>query len=249
MKPSLHLFNIAGVRIGAHYSWVFSFVLISWSLSIGYYPSSYPDWPTEIHWIMGVLSSVMLFCSILLHELAHSLVARRLDLKVLGITLFIFGGISRMEEEPEKPRDELLIASIGPSVSLVLSLIFLLSFYLLELNTKIEAIFGYLAVINGILGGFNLIPGFPLDGGRILRSILWATINNQTKATVIASKIGQICSFGFAGFGLFQIFNGIFLNGGWAILIGWFLNRAAISERQNIQDKLRQEEILDKEFN
>ena len=243
MKPSLHLFDIAGFKIGAHYSWAFSFVLISWYLSIVYYPSSYTNWTTEIYWIMGLLSSILLFFSILLHELAHALIARRLGLRIVGITLFIFGGITTMEGEPQKPRDELFIAGIGPIISLVLSMIFLLLFYFLELNPKIQAMFGYIAVINGILGAFNLIPGFPLDGGRILRSILWTATNNPTKATVIASKIGQVCSFGFAGFGLFQIFNGIVLNGIWIILIGWFLNRAAISVRRDIQDRLNKEEV------
>ena len=167
MKPSIRLFKIAGVDVGVHYTWVFAFVLITWSLAVGYYPAFYEGWSNSTYWGMAVLSSLLLFTSVLLHELGHSLIARWLGLNVLGITLFIFGGVSNMQGEAARARDEFLVAVIGPVVSLALAGLFFLPLLFMESRSQLPALLAYMALINALLGAFNLLPGFPLDGGRI----------------------------------------------------------------------------------
>ena len=232
MKPSIRLFKIAGVDVGVHYTWVFAFVLITWSLAVGYYPAFYEGWSNSTYWGIAVLSSLLLFTSVLLHELGHSLIARWLGLNVLGITLFIFGGVSNMQGEAARARDEFLVAVIGPVVSLALAGLFFLPLLFMESRSQLPALLAYMALINALLGAFNLLPGFPLDGGRILRSILWGVTGTLSRATNIASRVGQVFAFGLMGVGIFQIVNGNFLGGLWIILIGWFLNSAAESTRR-----------------
>ncbi len=240
MRPSFHLFRIAGVDIGVHYTWLFAFVLIGWSLAVGYYPSFYPGWSTSTYWGLGAVSSILLFTSVLVHEMAHSLVARRLGLRVLGITLFIFGGVSNMQGEAQRARDEFYVAVVGPVTSLLLAGIFALPLLFTKGPVgQLGALLGYLALINALLGGFNLLPGFPLDGGRILRSILWGITGTLAKATIIASRVGQVFAFGLIGWGIYQIVTGNFLSGLWIMFIGWFLNSAAESNRR--EAKLQEE--------
>jgi Zn-dependent protease/CBS domain-containing protein len=241
MKSSWRLFSIAGIDIGVHYTWLFIFVLISWSLAGSIFPQQYPGWSTATYWITGILAALFLFGSVLLHELAHSLVAQARGMKVGSITLFIFGGVSNLEEEPEKPRTEFAMAIVGPLTSLVLAALFWgISLIAGADKSPLVAMFGYLALINFLLAIFNLLPGFPLDGGRVLRSILWGTTGNLQKATNIAATVGQILGWAMIVYGLLQFVWGVFLgnlggfSGLWFALIGWFLSSAASASRREV---------------
>jgi len=250
MKASFKLFRIAGIDIGIHYTWIFIFILISWSLAAGIFPNLTPDQNPPIYWMMGIITALLLFVSVLLHELAHSLVAKARGMGVSSITLFIFGGVSNLEEEPEKPRTEFAMAIVGPLTSLVLGGIFfgvsiflmgkIISYNELFSNTvtnnytSIESVIGYLAWINVLLGIFNLLPGFPLDGGRVLRSILWGSTRSLIKATNIAGRVGQFFGWALIAYGLFEALSGNFLGGLWIAFIGWFLNTTADASRKEI---------------
>lgn len=236
MKSTFRLFRLFGIDIGIHFTWIFIFVFFSWSLAQLYFPQAYPGWSTALYWIIGVIGALMIFVSVLLHELAHSLVARRRGMTVNSITLFILGGVSNLEDEPNKPSTEFVMAIVGPGTSFVLALIFFgLSYIPQDVDGPAVALFGYLALINTFLGAFNLIPGFPLDGGRVLRSIIWGSTGNLQKATNIAGIIGQTFGWLLIGAGLFMIFwYGIWFTGLWLIFIGWFLNSAADSSRKEI---------------
>ena len=235
MKSSLRLGRIAGIEIGIHYSWLLAFILIAWSLAQGFFPQNYQGWDLATYWITGVLAALLLFVSVLVHELAHSLVAIARGLPVRGITLFIFGGVSRIEGEPEKPKVEFTMAVVGPLASLALAGIFWgLHQVVGEQDSPLAAMLFYLALINALLAGFNLIPAFPLDGGRVLRSILWGATGNLTRATNIAATVGRFFGWGLIGFGIFQLVSGNFLGGIWIAFIGWFLSSAADASRREI---------------
>jgi Zn-dependent protease len=194
------------------------------SQDTGWFPQLYPGWATATYWLIALLSSLLLFGSVLLHELAHSLVARRRGLPVKSITLFIFGGVSNIEREPTSPGIEFQIAFVGPLTSLVIgALCFLLQVPLRGSNSPLEGILYYLAVTNILLGLFNLISGFPLDGGRVLRSIVWRLTGNLGQATRVASLTGQIIAYLFILLGIWLFFVGDLLDGIWLGFIGWFL--------------------------
>lgn len=235
MKYSLRLFRIGGIDIGVHFTWIFIFILISWSLAQQYFPHAYPDWDIKTYWITGVVAALLLFVSVLIHELAHSFVARARGMEVSSITLFIFGGVSNLEEEPEKPKIEFAMSIVGPLASLILAGIF---WGLVQLvgdeQSPLAAILAYLALINIVLAAFNLIPGFPLDGGRVLRSILWGATGDLARATNIAATIGRIFGWALIAFGLYQMFSGNILGGIWFAIIGWFLSSAAEASRQEV---------------
>lgn len=233
MKRSWRLGSIDGTEIGVHYTWILIFALITWSLAQGFFPQAHPGWSTGAYWGTGVAVALLLFVSVLLHELGHSVVAQAKGMPVQGITLFIFGGVSRLEEEPEKPRTEFAMSIAGPLASLALAGVFWgLTYMVPDQDSSIGAMLGYLAYINAILAGFNLIPGFPLDGGRVLRSILWWRTGNLTRASDIGGRVGQGFGWAFIGFGMFQLLSGNFLGGLWIAFIGWFLSSAAGSSRR-----------------
>lgn len=235
MRGSWKIARIAGIDIGVHYTWLFAFLIISWSLAQGYFPQSYPSWSRTLYWAAGFLSAILLFISVLIHELAHSLVAQARGLPVSSITLFIFGGVSNLSEEPERPGLEFGMAIVGPLSSLVLSGIFYIVRLPIGQGTFTYAIFGYLILINLLLAAFNLLPGFPLDGGRVLRAILWKTSGSLVKATNIATAVGRIFGWGFIALGVFIFFNtGDFLSAIWIAIIGVFLNSAAEGSRQEV---------------
>lgn len=242
MKATFRLGKILGIQIGVHYSWLFIFVLITWSLAATYYPVNYPDFSTSTNWILGALSGLMLFASVLAHELGHSIVAQRRGIPVKSITLFIFGGAASITKEAETPGAEFSMAITGPATSFLLAGIFWLIYIIVsDASQIIGAVAFYLATINAILGVFNMVPGFPLDGGRVFRSILWATTKDFRRATRIATATGQ-------GFAYFLIIGGIgltligFLQGLWLALIGWFLsNAASASYRQTVITELLRE--------
>jgi Zn-dependent protease/CBS domain-containing protein len=235
MKSSLRLFRIAGIDIGIHYTWILIFVLLSWSLAQGFFPQLYPGWGTITYWITGVVAALLLFVSVLIHELAHSLVARARGMTVNSITLFIFGGVSNLEEEPEKPKTELAMSIVGPLASLVLAGIFWGLVQLVgDRQSPVAATLTYLALINAILAGFNLLPGFPLDGGRVLRSLIWYRTGSLVRATNIAATVGRFMGWGLIAFGLFQVIAGNFIGGVWSAFIGWFLSSSADASRREI---------------
>jgi len=235
MRSSFRLFRIAGIDIGIHYTWLFIFAIVTWSLAQNFFPQSYPGWNLATYWVIAIISALLLFVSVLLHELAHSLVAQARGLPVQGITLFLFGGVSSITEEPEKPNVELVMAIVGPLTSLILASIF---WVLLQVvgnqETPVAAILFYLALINTLLAVFNLLPGFPLDGGRVLRSILWGTTGDLLKATNIAAMVGRLFGWGLIAFGLFQLITGSLVGGLWIAFVGWFLSNAANSSRQEM---------------
>jgi len=215
--------------VGADFSWLIIFALITLSLS-NQYAEKHPDWSSLENWTLGLLTSALFFVSIILHELGHSLTAIRLGVPVRSITLFIFGGLARIEKEPERPRDEFLIALAGPAVSLALAVAFSGVAFLLGPDTVLGSSAKWLGRINGTLFLFNMIPGFPLDGGRVLRAVIWALAGDYGKATAVASRVGSLFAYGFMALGVGVAFiGGDFFGGLWIGFIGWFLLSAARS--------------------
>jgi Zn-dependent protease/predicted transcriptional regulator len=224
MPGSLRIGKIAGIDIFVHVSWLIIFILLIWSLATGWFAVLYPGWSATTYWIVSILAALLLFVSVLLHELAHSLVARLRGLPVKNITLFIFGGISDIEQEPKSAGIEFQMSFVGPVVSLLIgALSYLLLIVIRAGKTPLAAILGYLAVMNVILGLFNLVPGFPLDGGRVLRSIIWKISGSMRLATRVAIVAGQVFAYLFIAIGIWLVFAGNLLNGLWLGFIGWFL--------------------------
>lgn len=230
--------TIMGIPIRVHYSWLIAFGLIAWSLSTFYFPKAAPELPVASHWIKGALAAILLFASVAFHELAHSYVAMKYKISIANITLFIFGGVAQMKGEPPHPKAEFRIAIAGPLSSFLLAGLFLL--FSLNTESGVKALFAYLAQINLILGIFNLIPGFPMDGGRVLRSFIWEKKKNFFYATRKASSVGQKIAIFFIFFGIFSIFAGM-PGGLWLMLIGWFLFTAA---QASYQQSILQESLL-----
>jgi len=240
--------KVFGIAIRLHYSWFIVFMLVAWSLSVGYFPGEYPGWGLSVSIIAGVVTSLLFFGSVLAHELMHSVIAKAAGIPIRGITLFIFGGVSQMGQEPKNPRDEFRIAIAGPLTSLVLGCIFLaIWFFLKGLPETITAIAHWLGWINIFLAGFNLVPGFPLDGGRVLRSLLWWRSQNLRKATKIASNVGRAVGYVFILAGIWIIFQGNWFNGIWLALIGWFLENAAVSSYKQLDllEKLKMHKVVE----
>lgn len=230
MGRAFQLGTIFGIPLRVDYSWFVIFVLVTVLLSLSYFPDSHPLWSEAAYWIVGIATSLLFFASVLAHELAHSLVSIRTGIPVKSITLFIFGGISRIEREATQPGHELKMAAAGPLCSLFLCGLFTAIWWLSEgFSDHMAALAWWLAVINGILAAFNMIPGFPLDGGRVFRSIVWIVSGSYMRATRIATSAGLGISYLFIVGGIFMLFFlvGGQLNGLWLILIGWFLNSAA----------------------
>ena len=235
---SLQIFTIKKIPIKLHFTLIIVFFLISWTLATGFMPHYYPTLTTSQYWIMGVIGAIILFVSILLHELSHSLLSIRYGIHVNQIILFIFGGISEMKDETNEFKKEFKIAVVGPLTSYALSGLFWFFFILVSfLNdnqqsignslSSVEGILLYSSMVNLIIGSFNLIPAFPLDGGRMLRAGITKWKNDFDSATGIASKIGIAISFGIIGLGFIAIVKGSFLSGFWLIIIGWFINSGA----------------------
>lgn len=233
----LNLLKVFGIQISIDYSWFVILGLVTWTLALGYFPQKYPDLDSTVYWAMGIISALLLFISVLLHELSHSYVAKRSGLDVPQITLFIFGGVAQIAQEPKKAITELKIAAAGPLCSITLSVIFLLFARLADsagTSIILVGILEYLAFINAALVVFNLIPGFPLDGGRILRAYLWDRWRNIVRATRTASRIGSLFAMLLILLGLISFFTGNFVGGLWSIFIGIFLNQMARSSYQMV---------------
>lgn len=245
---SIPIGKIFGIPLKLHFSWFFIFILVTWSLAAYYYPHEYPSWTLSTKIAAGVLTSLLFFASVLAHELMHSIVAMREGMQINGITLFVLGGVSQIATEPKKPKDEFWMAIAGPASSLVLGFIFLwISFALQNSDAGpgqfVYAVAFWLGFINIALGVFNLIPGFPLDGGRVLRASLWWLSGNLNSASRIASTVGRVIGFLFIFTGIWIIFvsTDYWFNGIWFIIIGWFLESTAAGSYRELvlQDMLK----------
>ena len=236
-RNSVYLFKIFGIPIRVHVSWLIIFALVTLSLAMEYFPHvSRYTWPTWTYWVIGGITSLLFFLSVLLHELAHSVVARWRGMKVRDIVLFIFGGVSELGEEPGSAQTEFIMAFVGPLTSFAIGA-FSLVLYLFtkRVSEPVSAVAYYLFVINVFLGLFNLIPGFPLDGGRVLRAIMWGITGDLNRSTRWASRLGSFIAYAFIFAGIcWMAFYRDFFNGLWLVFIGWFLNNAAQSTYRNL---------------
>jgi Zn-dependent protease len=239
-RGAISLGRILGIPIGVDYSWFLIFALLTWSLATSYFPAEFKNWPVTQYWIVGAVTVILMFGSVLLHELGHSVVALRYKIPVRSITLFVFGGVAQIGAEPPSAIAEFWIAIAGPITSFALAILFGLLQPMVSAVAPVLAVAKYLAYINGTLGLFNLIPGFPLDGGRVFRAIIWGTTNSLNRATLIAANLGRLIAYLFIIFGVWQMFSGNFGNGLWIAFIGWFLETAASSQihQQTIHDLL-----------
>lgn len=242
MRNSFSLGTIFGIELRADFSWLVALVLLVWMLSAHYFPMNYTGLASDATLALAIGTAIFSFASVIAHELGHSLVSRRLGLPVPRITLFIFGGLAQLSREPERPRDEFLIAAAGPLVSLGLAL----GFGFLAgagpdvVGLPLSAFGRWLGTINLGLALFNLLPGFPLDGGRMLRAIVWGLSHNFKKATFVAGATGRLIAFGLIVWGILQIFQGNWADGLWIAFIGWFIDQAAAQSvaRVALQDML-----------
>jgi Zn-dependent protease len=246
-RSTIPLGRIFGIPIGLDYSWFLIFALLTWSLATGYLPAEFGNWPPAIYWVAGAVTAVLMFVSVLLHELGHSVVALRYKIPVNSITLFIFGGVAQIASGPPSATAEFWIAIAGPAVSFALAILFGLLQPIAGALAPLLAIVKYLAYINASLALFNLIPGFPLDGGRVLRAIVWGFTRSLRQATFVAATLGRVIAFLFILAGVWQMFSGNFGGGLWIAFIGWFLESAAASElrQQSIHDLLANHRVAD----
>jgi Zn-dependent protease len=228
MRTSITIGTIAGIPIQIHFNWIVIAVLLTWSLAGGYFPQKFPGWRAADYWIFGALTALLFFCSVLLHELGHGLAAIQEHVPVRSITLFFLGGVAQIAHEPETAEAEFRIVAAGPFASLVLSFLYYLAGAWIIKNTAIRGVCMYLFQINLILALFNLLPGFPLDGGRLLRAILWKLNQNFERATLWATYSGLGMAGLFVIGGLFLLIENNLIGGIWLAIVGWYLGRAAL---------------------
>ncbi len=245
MGKTFNLGKLFGIQFGLHFSWFIIFILVTVSLV-------YPNYSQWSYWVIGIVTSLVLFASVVAHELAHSLVGRANGIPIKSITLFIFGGVAQMTEEATQPGAELKMAAAGPICSLVIGGFFGLLLLVPKVPEPIAGMIFWLAVMNGMLAAFNLVPGFPLDGGRVFRSILWYVTGSYIRSSRIATRVGQGIGYLFILGGILIVFLHLFdltwfdafdltwFNGIWIAFIGWFLGSAASASYRQI---LRQETL------
>ncbi len=234
------LFRLYGFEVKLDASWLFLASLVTWSLATGYFPAIIPGRADSVYWRIGVLGAGGLFASIIFHEMCHSLVARAYGLPINGITLFIFGGVAEMEGEPQSPKIEFLMAIAGPISSYLLALGFFIAATIIgptDGQTPFGALLLYLTMINTMLATFNLVPAFPLDGGRVLRAALWQWKGNMRWATRHAAQIGSAFGIGFVVIGVLNVLQGDIVGGLWIAVIGLFLNSAAGSSYTQLRTR------------
>ena len=241
---ALNLVRIHGIDIRLDPSLALIFLLVVYSLGAGLFPNWHPEWPRALAWSTALAAGVLFFSSLLAHELAHSIVAQLHGIRVPRITLFVFGGVSELESEPQAPKTELKIAIVGPLTSLLLGILFSTIGGALAGESFVETLktspanamaglgpaatlFLWLGPVNVVLAIFNLIPGFPLDGGRVLRAALWWITGDLRRATEWASRAGRGFAWALMGLGIWEALGGGLVQGLWLVLIGWFLNNAA----------------------
>ena len=258
MHAQIRLGRIAGISIGLHYSWFIIAFLITLSL-IGRFSAVMPKWSSATVWSAAIVTGLLFFVALLLHELAHSLLAKSRGLRVRAITLFALGGVSQIESEAPDAKSEFWIAIVGPLASLVIGIVCLLlarsTGWILssEPRTPVSAVLVWLGYINLMLAAFNLVPGYPLDGGRVLRALIWWNTHSIDRSTRIAARVGQVVAFLFIFLGLYQFFLGKNFGGLWLAFIGWFLldasrsSYAQVEITEGIRDR-RVSDIMDHDF-
>lgn len=244
MTGGIRICRFFGFEVRLDLSWFVVFLLVLWTFAQSEFPRRTPGLSVGTYFAMALVGASVFFASVLLHELAHSAVARARGIQVEGITLFIFGGMARIRSEATNPRDEFLITIVGPLSSALIGAILLVVARVgdsLDVHRAIVSVAEYLAILNFILAAFNLIPGFPLDGGRLLRSLVWHLTKDVRKATRLAAFTGQAFGFVIIGFGILSLFRGFLVSGIWLIFIGWFLSQAAaFSYRQMVMRSILQ---------
>jgi Zn-dependent protease/predicted transcriptional regulator len=224
--PGLKIGHIFGIPIYLHPSWLIIFVLITLMLGMQF-TAQHPKWSPAEHWALGIATSLLFFASVIFHEVSHSVVALHYKLPVKSITLFVFGGLSAIEREPPNAGQEFKMAIAGPVSSLFLAGVFFVIWRYGHFGEFVAGMSYWLFEINLILGIFNLVPGFPLDGGRVLRGIIWGITKDYRKASQIASKSGQFIAYLMIFAGIWQALEGNWIGGIWLAFIGWFLLEAA----------------------
>ena len=235
MVGAFRIGRIFGIEISVHWSWAIIFVLVTWTFASGILGELFPEWTSSQRWLVGALISLVFFTSILFHELSHSLVARRYGIPVSSITLFVFGGVSNLTKEPERPGQEFWIAIVGPLTSFLFAGLFGIGYVMLRsVEEGVAGVALNLAAINTAIGVFNLVPGFPLDGGRVLRSIFWARKHSILEATRTASRVGEFVAYLMMGAGGVLFFFVDPISGIWFFLIGNFLRSASASSYQQL---------------
>ena len=235
MSGTFRVGKLFGIDISVHWTWFFIFFLVTWTFANGVLEEFYSDWTDGRRWTVAVAISLIFFFSILLHEISHSLVARRYGIPISGITLFVFGGVSTMTKEPENSKQEFWIAIVGPFTSFGMAIVFTIGYFVLSpIEDGAAAVSGNLAFINLAIGIFNLVPGFPLDGGRVLRSVFWAKRRSLVEATRSASNIGMFVAYGIMAIGVICFFLLSPITGVWLFLIGMFLRAAAVESYEQV---------------
>jgi len=237
----LEIFSVWGIPIRIHLSWLLIFGLVTWSLAAGYFPHEYPGWTVSTYWVVGAITALIFLASILVHELGHCWVALRNRIPIRSITLFVFGGIAQIAREPGAPAVELRVAIAGPVTSLALAGLFGGVWLVARDVPALAAPAIWLARINFMVAAFNLVPGFPLDGGRLFRALVWRSTGSLRRASRAASAVGQMVAFGFIGWGILTALNGNVIGGMWIAFIGWFLQNAAAAsyKETNLRELLR----------
>jgi Zn-dependent protease len=255
MNQSLTVGRLFGIELRIHASWLLAFAFVTWGLGNGYFRLFVPrQQGLAVPLLFGAAAALLLFASVLIHELSHSLVAKALQMRVQDITLFIFGGVSNIASEVRSARDEFVISAVGPLTSFALAVLFWTIGQQVHAPSPIDMLFGslrtlrgvtpmtalltYLTSINLLLGAFNLIPAFPLDGGRVFRSIIWGITRRYYRATLIASIVGQVFGVAMIVLGVLRIVFGDIFGGVWTIFLGWFLLQAAGAARGPRQVRL-----------
>lgn len=241
MKSRLEVVEVWGIPIRVHLSWVLVFGLVTWSLAAGYFPAEYPGWTVGSYWAIGAVTALAFFACILIHELGHSWVARRNGIPIESITLFVFGGVARISREPDRPGVEFRMALAGPATSFALAALFAGAWQLARDVPLLAAPAIWLARINFLVAVFNLVPGFPLDGGRLFRAAVWHFTGSLHRASQVASFAGQLVAFGLIGWGILTVMGGNVIGGMWLAFIGWFLQNAAAHSHAeaNLRELLR----------
>ncbi|HEX7263669.1 MAG TPA: site-2 protease family protein [Candidatus Dormibacteraeota bacterium] len=229
MASSIRIGRLFGIDIGVNWSLVFVFALIAWTVATQVLPVDVPGQPALSYWVAGAAGAVIFYACLLAHELAHALVARRNGVRVAGITLWLFGGVSRLDGEPSSAGAEALIAGVGPLTSLAVALL-ALALSLLPLPALADDLFSWLVFVNIALALFNLVPAFPLDGGRLLSSWFWKRSGSRQRGVHSAVRVGRVFAYLMIAFGVFELFTGSVLNGVWIAFVGWFLLSAGSSE-------------------
>jgi Zn-dependent protease/CBS domain-containing protein len=219
-----------GIEIGFNWSLIFIFALIAWTLASQVLPATARGQGQTVYWVTGVVGALLFYACLLAHELSHSLLARRYGVKVSGITLWLFGGVSNLEGEPTSAGSEGLIAGVGPLTSLIIGGIAFALALATQGNAILTALLGWLTFVNVALGLFNLLPAFPLDGGRLLSSFLWWRSGSRQRGVHNAVRVGRVFAYLMIGFAVLELFTGAVANGIWIAFLGWFLLSAGASE-------------------